>query len=242
MSSIKNQCDDCGKICRDLTDLKRHQNKKKKCYISNKPDNVEFYCKYCNHTFTTKKSLNYHLTKCLIKKAKENEREQRKQLLITNNYDKPNLNIPDIGDLNNFYIMYNLIVKYLDNIMYFLIEKIYFNPDLPENYCIYCLNKNEKTVMFGIEDELKKYDYNEAVSKIKIYVAQLIWKCAKESEQMDNQEYNINYDMRFKDNHQWRIIVGNEMFPHINKSYTPSLDEYILELVIHKKYKKMVSI
>ena len=131
---------------------------------------VDINCEFCNKEFATKPNLKRHLKTCKVKKQnieeeneklrKENEKlkealAQKPTTTINNNTVNININLapwndPNLDEAEKYYLQ--AIKKAFMSIPY-IIEKIHFNPEMPENQNI-CI-KNYRTKVAKVFDGRK---------------------------------------------------------------------------------------
>jgi hypothetical protein len=164
---MEHKCTDCGKQFKWDADLRKHNARKTPCVKINvgKPQ-----CEYCDKLFVNQGNLNKHLKICKINRKKDDDvkeinntmmklLEQNKILLekmqqLENKETQTVVNNTIIN--NNVFVFATIEQPKIDtlqltlddaitNNMYAkMIEKIYFNENIPENHILFIPNKKEK--------------------------------------------------------------------------------------------------
>lgn len=167
---MEHKCQDCGKVFKWDADLRKHKSRKTPCKklipcdVVNKPQ-----CENCGKIFSNQGNLNKHLKICkvnkedaIINREMNNNilklMEQNKLLMekVQKLESKENQTINNIIVNNNVIVFATIEQPKIDNLQLTLddavtpnigvkmIEKIYFNEDIPENHIIFASNKKEK--------------------------------------------------------------------------------------------------
>jgi hypothetical protein len=156
-NKIEYKCNDCGKLCDDLTNYKRHMNRKNKCNVV-----LEHKCIVCDKKFNKKANLNRHLLKIHKKNIDSNQilhiDEQLYTILFygTENIDYiKNTNIEDIINSR----------KILD-----LIKLKHFNIDHRENFNFHLLDKIRYKYMVIKKDNNPIVDWDIEEFDVFLYI------------------------------------------------------------------------
>jgi gas vesicle protein len=160
------QCSVCSYTSSQKAPIIRHINRIKSCGSGIKEVleiAVEIKCDYCNKSFSTAKTLAYHIKNNCSRKD-DAIREENRKLKEENKLLKESVKNITFNDNRVFNIMvvnyedtklnklsdkaYNKIIKDAEShqIIPRLIKAVHFNPDIPENHNIYISNKNDKHI------------------------------------------------------------------------------------------------
>jgi len=259
-------CSICSYRTDKKANIERHINNKRKCGIGT-PIIIEIpvtiNCNFCKKTFTTVASMKRHLKICKIKKeqteeeiAKKDEqiRELKEKLaeaskkIINNTTNNTNI-------INNNFITVQLrpyndpkLPEDMDDIyedawskkksISTFIERIHFNPDLPENHNICITNLKSKLVKVFTEQGWVTKDQDNIINEIIITTDHLMekWVNAKKSRQEYKNsffEYLGQVGRKFisDDNVQELLFYNGHQSGMVNiksstKEVLPILDEY----------------
>lgn len=177
------KCSSCEYTSKKKCHVERHVNNVIKCkeLFSNVIDiNIDIMCEYCKKNFTLESNLKRHIKTCKVKKnnLEEEVRKLKEELAVekaskgvVNNIAQQNIlninltayNDPNLKGMEKYYL--EAIKKAFLSVPY-LIEKIHFNINYPENQSM--VIKNNRTKIAKVYDGSKwtSIDENELIDEI----------------------------------------------------------------------------
>ena len=221
--------------------------------IKNHSVQLEFKCEYCNKAFTMKNSMIRHMNeRCkenkdkdltkLVKLLNKERKEDKEQILnlqkqIDKLSGKLEININTTNIQNNFILSYDKTdtshltdkdfesaINKVNNSIKYLIEKIHFNPEKPENMNIYIPNLKNKYLML--------FENGEWHTKIRKDEIDLL-KTQKEDLINEWYEKNKVQDPKLKSNFQRYIENTDETN---DKNSIEYINEQLELLLYNKKH------
>ena len=169
-----------------------------------------FNCEYCNKVFTMKNSMVRHMNeRCkenkdkdltkLVKLMNKERKEDKEQIAnlqkqIDKLSSKLQININTTNIQNNFILSYKdtdtshltdkdyeSAINKVNNSIKYLIEKIHFNPEKPENMNIFIPNLKNKYLMLFENGSWQTKSRKEEIDTLKIFISFLYTRCINKS-------------------------------------------------------------
>lgn len=186
------KCENCNKEFGRKRDLENHLNRKKPC---NDPRYINNKCDICEKSFSHRQSLHFHKKSCAKKQDVNYQIAQLKKEIdeikkiggnkkiaqLTRSYDSPNLDIRKFHNLTGDIpgLMSDFTRKLQPNdLPIYLLEKIYFNDDMPENWSWIA---GENSAIYYDGNKWKKTEPDSLLKEIMQIIYELIIKNLKQN-------------------------------------------------------------